>query len=313
MSEYLTPNPHTQNLLATAPNLTASEWSECVAAALTQTRESVAAPELSHYLSANVEKYPRWLMALILAGLSVVALGALFVSAGKQLAAGDLVLSNVLDHTVRVSEFWVGAGLIVLILLGEVGALIFGLSAGLLGRTNHARAVLRAFMVGCAGIALLANVTMTAAYPSHEALVFQWFVTLLAPTTVLGVGLVLENMLLSNLELRRAQLEKFEAARAEYLALQKAPDLEAPTVYRNFLAQQVIERLTQKTLTPSGQRGVAYKQFTAMLNEHPELEDALVVREFTRHMRDRSFLMPAPTTETTFVDTNFYRFPPSTN
>jgi len=278
-------NPITPNAtLVTPPPLTRSQWLDCEDKARSAVIASIPKPEKAQFEVENFAAYPRWLTLALTIGLLIVAAGALYVSAGKQLAAGDIVLKSVLTHTDRVNEFWVSTGLIVLVVMGEIGALTFGLSAGLLAQTRTAKRVFRAFMVMSAAIALLANISMTASYPQNEVIVFQWFITILAPSLVLGVGFVFENLLMQELEKRAARIKAFNDAVQFYHAVLRDPKTALPERYQNELVYAVGEALRDNCKTADGKKGALYKRYLEQIEADPRFEYQCIAAEFDRHM-----------------------------
>ena len=277
------------------PPLTRSQWLACEDKARSAVIASIPKPEKAQFEVEHFAAYPRWLTIALTIGLLVVAVGALYVSAGKQLAAGDIVLKSVLTHTDRVNEFWVSTGLIVLVVMGEIGALTFGLSAGLLAQTRTAKRVFRAFMVMSAAIALLANISMTASYPQNEVIVFQWFITILAPSLVLGVGFVFENLLMQELEKRAARIRAFNDAVQFYHAVLRDPKTAMPERYQSELVYAVGEALRDNCKTADGKRGHLYKRYLAQIEADPRFEYQCIAAEFDRHMVSfKDFLQARP-------------------
>jgi len=267
----------------TPPPLTRTQWLACEERARDAVIASIPKPDKAQFEVENFSAYPRWLTLAMTIGLLIVAGGALYVSAGKQLAAGDIVLKSVLTHTDRVNEFWVSTGLVVLVVMGEIGALTFGLSAGLLALSKTAKLVFRAFMVMSAAIALLANISMTASYPQHEVIVFQWFITILAPSLVLGVGFVFENMLMRELEKRAARIRAFNDAVQFYHAVLRDPKTALPERYQSELVYAVGEALRENCKTADGKKGALYKRYLEQIEADPRFEYQCIAAEFERH------------------------------
>ena len=286
-----TPAPEILTVNSTAP-LRREQWLEAVKAAKDEIKAGAEQPRLDEFLRASAPRYPAWLTKLTGVLLAFIAGGALFVSAGKQLAAADVVLTNVADHSARVSAFWVSVGLIVLLLVGEVGALVFSLSASIFGRSAGARRVLRAFAYASASIALVANVSMTLAYPTQDVWLFQILVTVLPPSFVLGVGLTAENMLMQYLEARAAAVERFELAMARFQAAQTDPEKHPD--YWQVLPRHVIQAVR------AAQPAMRRKNFDATLQADPAYELSIITREVATNTRDYASLLgnianaPAP-------------------
>lgn len=277
-------------------SLTHERWTEVHEQAKQGIRNLETMPALAHYLRASAEEFPAWLTRLTAVVLGVLAMGALFVSAGKQLAAADIVLSNVALHSERVNGLWVSVSLIVLLLVGEIGALAFGIAGGVFGRTKSSRMVFRVFMFASALVALLANVSMTYVHRVPDLELFQWFVTVFAPSIVLGVGLVGENILMAHLERRAEAVRKWQVAMERYQTSQITP--EKHEAWSKTLAAHVLQAV--RTAQPARLR----KTFDETLHADPSFRQKVVLRELQLHMSEYDavdlFLarptLPLPTT-----------------
>ncbi|MEP7287051.1 MAG: hypothetical protein ABI947_14950 [Chloroflexota bacterium] len=111
-------------------------------------------PQVADYHRQSLSEYPQWFTNGLFALLGFIALGALFVSAGKQLAAADIVFEDLLSVTDRLSPFWVSASLIILLMVGEVGSLVFMTAAATVRSNKLATRIFRGLGFYCAAIAL---------------------------------------------------------------------------------------------------------------------------------------------------------------
>lgn len=257
-------------------SLTHDRWVKAYERARQIVRTSQSMPVLEYYIQSNHHHYPRWLVTSIAVALGVLALGALFVSAGKQIAAADIVLSNVAEHSERIGQAWVSISLIVLLLVGEIGALVFAVASAIFGRTKISRLVFRAFMFASSLVAILANVSMTYVYRVTHLELFQWFVTIFAPCVVLGVGFVGENILLTYLEQRADAITRWKKDFEHYQLIQREP--EKHESWARNLAVCILQELQ------SSQTGQLRKQFKELLNTDPSFRERIVLREMELHL-----------------------------
>jgi hypothetical protein len=255
-------------------HISIESWNNAVDAAKKTVRESIPEPDFNEYLQSNIQELPSWVTKPVFAGLTLLALLALFISAGKQLAAADLVFGDLVHITDRVSPFWVSTTLIAMLLCSELGSLLFGLAAGIF-HNRTAQLVFRAFSIASAFLALGANVTITAAHPVHDAVIFQWFITIFTPLIVLGVGFAYEHMLLGYLHARVNATHQYKADFEAYRTAQRTP--ERNPQYKNTLFRNVLNAL--RDAQPNNKK----KLFEFSANTDPDFRRFVFLREYSRH------------------------------
>jgi hypothetical protein len=255
-------------------HMSAEQWANAVDSAKKTIRESNPEPDFNGYLQSNIQDLPGWVTTPVFIGLTALALMALYVSAGKQLAASDLVFGDLIHVTDRVSPFWVSTTLIAMLLCGELGSLLFGLAAGIFPNKTAQR-IFRAFSISSALVALGANVTMTAAHPVQNAAIFQWFITLFTPLIVLGVGFAYENMLLTYLHARLSATRQYKADYDLYRIAQRNPERDPQ--YKNLLLRAVIDALRDS------QPNAKKKVFEYAAHTDPDFRRFVFLREYSRH------------------------------
>jgi hypothetical protein len=255
-------------------HVSAEQWANAVDSAKKTIRESNPEPDFNGYLQSNIQDLPGWVTTPVFIGLTALALMALYVSAGKQLAASDLVFGDLIHLTDRISPLWVSTALIFMLLCGELGSLLFGLAAGIFHDKAPHR-IFRAFSISSALVALGANVTMTAAHPVQTAVIFQWFITIFTPLIVLGVGFAYENMLLTYLHARVSATRQYKADFDLYRIAQRNPERDPQ--YKHTLFRNVLNALRDS------QPNAKKKAFEYAAHTDPDFRRFVFLREYSRH------------------------------
>ncbi len=185
------------------------------------------------------------------------------------------------DYSDRLSSGWADLAIVQALLLGELGAILFSLAAGIFqGAPFHVgrfcirptKWIFRAAAVICAGFALLANITITALHTQDLASlpVYGWFMAVVPPVVVLFVGLFIEHLLLTFLEARTSAKEAYDRAYDEWNRIQREP--ESHPEFRAIWNQEILDQLRKVSRVNRDKTEAA-----------PELRADLVRREFQRH------------------------------
>ncbi|GEM_PF-6863012 len=209
--------------LSNIPHLSAERWQQARQRAIETVRASVPEPDPAHYVSKQgISAFPAWFMRSLIALLVIVAGAAFWMSAGKQvMAAGMLV--DPLSTSERLTPFWGDVAIVLSLAFGELGAILFQVAAAVFeGRGK--RLTFRLFAVLCAALAVIANVSITATHEIAPIAVFQWFMTLIPPIAVLGIGMLIEGLVMASLKARAEQRAAYQAAMDEYHRAQANPD-----------------------------------------------------------------------------------------
>src|SRR5579864_3223968 len=109
--------------------LSSDQWEATRTRAETIIRARLQRPDRSRFVMRDA-KYPPVIAAFAIALLIVVALAAFVISAGKQIAAFDVISARLAaDYAGRISAGYVNAVLIAALALSEFGVILFGLGA----------------------------------------------------------------------------------------------------------------------------------------------------------------------------------------
>lgn len=204
------------------PQLTAERWQEAKMRAIQIVRESIPEPRPEHYVSdLGISKYPPSLVKGIVVMLIAVGMAAFWISAGKQIAAAGLVIDPISAGSTRLSPIWGNGGVVATLVFGEVGSILFLVCASVF---DGKRWLFNGFAIGSAAVSVVANISITATHDLGSVTVFGWFITVMAPVTVLAVGTVIERLIMSSLEARTDQKMRFAAAAKAYQELQANPE-----------------------------------------------------------------------------------------
>lgn len=206
------------------PILTNDRYQTAYAEAENNARKHIHKPDFNQFSHAGVQMYPTWFSRLIGGLLIAVLVFSFWVSAGKQIATAGMVLDDLPGDYSHLSTLWSSIGIVAALLLSEAGAVFFLIVAGTL--TNRSRVgslIVRLFAVLCAGIAVIANVTITSMHPINQALAYQWLITVGVPLIVLGLGYVAEQIVVNGLRARAEQTAAFNVAMVKYEQLYNDP------------------------------------------------------------------------------------------
>lgn len=202
------------------PVLTTERYEAAVEKAKKLVQDRLRKPELSDFSGDEMSSYPRWLIIVLLALLVVVMTGSFIFSAGKQVAVVSLLIDELPSQYHRLSDIWSGIAIGSTLLVSELGSVLFLVSAGVFSETSGrvAGIVLRLFAVGCASLAIMCNIAVAAIDTPANVAAVGWFVSFLIPSIVLGLGVILEQVVLSSLKARLDQRAQYELALRDYRA-----------------------------------------------------------------------------------------------
>ena len=261
--------------LAEVKHLTAAKWQETIGKAEQLVMKRVKVPQRASFAQTD-SRYPPRLVALVIGLMVVVALAAFYISAGKEIAATDTLFEDLVQHYPRLSAAYVEVGIVMALMLSELGALLFGLGSRILTARRGLSATLRAFQLVCVVLAIVGNTTITMAHPVVEALVYDWFLTLAPPALVIGIGLLIEELLASWLSNRQEAISAYRQAVEHYQSV--IADPQAHQDFHRVWGQCILEALlairhTQELLGD-------------LLESNPRFGALIVRREWEHHQSD---------------------------
>ncbi len=178
--------------------------------ARTVAAERIAGPEhkFEDFRDTVVSRFPPWMERLIVI-LSLILLAAAFVVSAIRIY--DVGYTVALDSVPSITSARVIGGS--MILLAEIGMVIFSLAFAVLENSKTSRYILLGGMVIATAIAVSGNVT--AAHPpaiGHERFVVSWLEALAPPLLVLGTAYVLKERMLEPVKDRQQQTINYREA-----------------------------------------------------------------------------------------------------
>jgi hypothetical protein len=260
------------------PHLSAERWQKARQRAIDTVRASVPEPDPAHYISQRgISTFPAWFTRGLIALLVIVAGAAFWMSAGKQIMAAGMLITP-LSASPRLSPFWGDTAIILSLAFGELGAILFQVAASVFDGRGR-RLVFRTFAVLCAALAVIANVSITATHQVGEVAVFEWLLTLIPPVAVLGIGMLIEGLVMHSLKARAEQRAAYQAAMVAYRQAQADPE-KHPDFGRTW-AKAIFDELCR------------YKRDRDLIMPLVEQDRAvmlqLVQREYAEHMAWENF------------------------
>lgn len=216
------------------PLLTEAAYLSAVQKAESTIRDRLQAPAMDRYTKTSTNAYPHWFMGGIIGALVAVLVFSFIISAGKQAAAMGLLVDHLPGKFNHLSDLWAGTSIVAMLLLSEVGAVLFLVAGGTLAHTasvsqvgrwqvNVTRLIFTLFAVSCAGYAILSNITIAALDPVPSAAVLEWAISIGVPLIVLGLGVMLERMVIDLLKASAAQKIAYNTAVSDFEAVQADP------------------------------------------------------------------------------------------
>jgi hypothetical protein len=249
-------------------------------------RKSTPQPDQAAYRARDFAKHPPAVTAGALVALAFVAVAMFWISAGKALVAGDMVLRGMVEDYGRLTPVWLDMALGAFLASGEVGSMIFLAGPVLLGAKGTAKRIFTVTAIACACGALISNVSVTALHPEDIAAVpvFGWFMAVMPPLVVLSVGLFLEYMLIVALEGRAKAREAYNEAVERWEQAQR--DVTQHPDYDARLAAAILEQVAR--ISPANKRRLA-----EAVEADPGVRQSIVDREFLKHMWAWSIALPS--------------------
>jgi len=263
----------TNELISQLVPLTTARWETARTRAEELVRGRIKAPLKAQFTVTDSE-YPQSLIVAVLALMVIVAMAAFYISAGKEIMAGDMISAILATASVRISPAYVSGVLVAILLLGECGALLFGLAARIFGQRRIVLVFLRVCQGGCVLIAMMSNATVTLAYPVVAAMVFDWFITLAAPALVIGIGLIIEELIASWLLVRQQAIDNYNRAMANWR--QAVDDPAKHPDFNRIWGESILEQLI-------GASKHNRETIPALIDETPQIRAVIVSREYQRH------------------------------
>lgn len=269
------------------PIMSTDRFLEAETKAADNVRKRLAKPEIGMFKQATESTYPGWFLGVVIVALVLVMAFSFVVSAGKQVAAAGMVFGNLPNKYASLSTTWANASVIAMLAISELGAVLFLIAAGTL--TSHAPSVtvagrefkpltwlFRTFAGLCACYAVTANVTITLADPVQEASGLQWLITISIPLLVLGLGVMLERLLIDALRARSLAAARYNTALVEYQTKWSAP--ETASDYPALLASAMWELLVKH-----------HRRIIMMVEGEPDAKRAILVQEYHAHQARKEF------------------------
>lgn len=244
-----------------------SQWQAAERKAGEDVCRAVHPPQERDFTAASFSKYPRWLSTGMGIVLILVASGAFWISAGKQIVASDMAMGYLTDSS-RLSASYVSIAIVCGLLFGELGTFLFGLASAIYDG-QAVKMVFRVAALVCAAFAVISNVTVTAlhVHQQQDIAAYVWFITVAAPVLVLALSLALERQVLAVLDERAKAATEFEIARRAFDGWRLNPASHPD--YQRYLCLRVMEVYRRKLGTGN-----------TILNE-PEIIQAVFIRDVT--------------------------------
>ena len=207
------------------PILSADRYGAVEEKARQRVRERIRKPEFSMFAEGSISSRPKWLIYSIMTLLFIVMAGAFVFSAGKQVAVISMLIDELPGQYQRLSTTWATLAVGSTLLVSEFGSVLFMVSAGVFGgeKVNFWRFAVSpyamlfgVFAIACASLALICNVAVAAIDTPASVSAVSWFTSVLIPSIVLGIGVILERIILGDIERRDAQRINYGVALKQY-------------------------------------------------------------------------------------------------
>lgn len=266
--------------------LNAAQWEHAKANAQTIIRRRLIKPNKSVYLAAD-SKYPLVVRIFSVLLLLIVTIAAGAVSAGKQIVAAAVMYAGLAaEHTDRLAPGYITLAIVSLLALAEFSVIAFGYGARVsvsrrqfTARVKEWRisvsagSVLRALQLVGVVIALGGNLTAFELTYTASVWAFDLLITLTAPLTVIGVGVMIENMIVESLARRRGALERYNA---ELIAFNES--YADPAKHREWYSvwgESILDALRANSANTT--------LIDQMIAEDPKARQLIVKAEYDRH------------------------------
>lgn len=218
------------------PLLTTERYLNAQQAAKDAVKKRIQEPKPDQFSNDATSRYSKGFIRAVWTGLIVTLLASFWISAGKQIAAAGLVFDPLPGEYTHLSGFWSSVSIWATLLLSEVGAILFLVSAGTIAHSapmttiggkqvNATQLVLRTFAFACAGYAILSNVTITMLHPLEGmAGAVQWFLSIVIPLVVLGLGVLVERIVIEGMRAKAERDRRYVEAMMDYRAVIAHPE-----------------------------------------------------------------------------------------
>lgn len=275
------------------PILSTSRYLGAADEAQKRIRDRLQKPQFSTFRGEVVQAYPPLFFWGVVAALIAVVSFSFWVSAGKQAAAAGMVFDDLPGRYNHLSSLWSSISIVAMLLLSEVGAILFLVAAGTIavnapgfiirGReVSPIKWVFRIFAGLCAGFAVLSNITITVLDPVPQAGALQWVISIGVPLIVLGLGIMLEQLLIDSLRTRALQTQKYNEALREW---QRAYD--DPTLSDDW------DLILADCLWRELNRYKDVREKLAILVSDPVVKRQVIIAEYQSHQSQLDFTLDA--------------------
>lgn len=265
------------------PLLTTERYQDAQETAKRLIRERAEEPAWKTFEHRGGQVYPRWFTGVILVALIGVMIFSFTISAGKQIASASMLFDPLPDKFNHLSTLWSSTSIAFMLLLSEFGSVLFLVAAGTLAHdaarwrgVNVVALMFRLFAALCAGYAVVSNVSVTLLDPVPSVGVLQWLTSIGIPITVLGLGTLLERMVVESLKARGKQKVEFEIALRDYQAL-----LADPTKHESW--GQIITSTVFEEMIRLKRNREAIDIALAQYGDTPRTKAAIVAAEMKAH------------------------------
>jgi hypothetical protein len=266
------------------PILSAERYTDATNRAKALIRERAEEPAWDTFARKATQVYPRWFTTFVLAALIGVMVFSFTVSAGKQIASTSMLFDALPGKFNHLSTLWSNTSIAFMLLLSELGAVLFLISAGTIAHdapkwrgVNLVAWMFRGFAGLCAAYAVVGNVSVTLLDPVPAVSVLQWLESVGIPVTVLGLGTLMERMVVDALAQRGKNKAEYEVAQADYQALLKDPTRHSAwgEVLTNILYEEMTRLKRHRELIEG-----ALEEIGA---DNPQVKAYLVAAEIQAH------------------------------
>lgn len=175
--------------------------------------QAYAEPSLDDFLRTTAGRFPRSVVRVITA-LSVIMLVAAFLPSAMRLhQIGKQTFEHAITHA-----FSIYVAAICIVLMAEVGQVIFSLAAATTAETRSQRWGLRIGAFICTAIALVGNAEIVRPWAATDASAFVWLETFAPPILVLITAQILKSQMLHSIERRHEAQSAFVEAHNQWQA-----------------------------------------------------------------------------------------------
>lgn len=261
------------------------QYTEACEKARAQAVAQIRPPELP-VIEIKTSDYPKWLNWSIGIGIGALLLALFIVSTAKQLEAVDRFVAPVTNSSQPVLRWLV---MIALIMGGEIGALLFSIAAGVMPIYKR---VFRLFSFAFALVAILANWHVTGLHSAEYQgiAIYAWYLTFLAPAGVIVIGMLVENIAMTDIRIKRQNKEALRIRDEKHLKALHEHQIVIDAIEDHDL---YIKRYLPLHLKAALE--TAHKQNRLILIERPDVAHYAVkqqIARFTFEYKEPEYLPP---------------------